>query len=114
MNGNSANAQLCDDFDACHTMAQQLAKQLRASEAEAMVVSGFFHPDTPVTSWDLRWQQLASRFGSERGFIHYWVESDGRIIDPAVRQFGYTAPIETELADGRYERTALSYFAART
>lgn len=56
--------------------------------------------------WDERWQELykADPINYFQGFVHVWVEHDGRILDNSATQFGEEGMIEVPLNDHRYRK----------
>ena len=97
-------------FADCLAVAGRRAAELAAAGRPAVVATGWFRPATDPATWDPRWAAMAARYPAarERGFIHYWVECDGEIIDGATAQYGGPAgDVHTPISDPRYRRTTI-------
>jgi hypothetical protein len=86
-----------DSVGRCRARARAIA----AARPGSAVVNGRFFPRTAPSTWAPIYQALRDRFpnGVQRGFVHWWIELDGRIIDGAVRQFGEPEAIATRRRD---------------
>ncbi len=88
----------------CFAVAPIIAERLRAEGISAEVRIGGYKPSTSMDTWDDLWQDKWNRYTTvqETGFVHAWVASGHKIIDPTATQFGVEELI-FENNDPRYD-----------
>ena len=80
-------------FAQCKEIAIRIAEAI----PDSTVSYGMYTPPTPRNMWDAGWQTQ----NASRSFTHFWVESQGKILDYACDQYGEEYKI-ADLDDKHY------------